>query len=50
VLHVHDEIVVETPDPDAAQAAMQRIMCSPPTWAAGIPLNIEASVMTRYGK
>ena len=50
VLHVHDEIVVETPDPDAAQAAMQRIMCSPPAWAAGIPLNIEASVMTRYGK
>ena len=50
VLTVHDEIVVETPDPDAAQAAMQRIMCSPPAWAAGIPLNIEASVMTRYGK
>jgi DNA polymerase len=50
VLHVHDEVVVETDDPEAAQAAMQRIMCSPPAWAAGIPLNIEASVMTRYGK
>ena len=50
VLHVHDEIVVETPDPDAAKAAMQRIMCSPPAWAAGIPLDIEASVMNRYGK
>ena len=50
VLTVHDEIVVETPDPDAAKAAMQRIMCSPPAWAAGIPLNIEASVMNRYGK
>ena len=50
VLHVHDEVVVETNDPEAAQAAMQRIMCSPPAWAAGIPLNIEAAVMTRYGK
>jgi DNA polymerase len=50
VLHVHDEVVVETSDPEAAQAAMQRIMCSPPAWAAGIPLNIEAAVMTRYGK
>ena len=50
VLHVHDEVVVETNDPEAAQAAMQRIMCSPPAWAAGIPLNIEAAVMSRYGK
>ena len=50
VLTVHDEIVVETNDPEAAQAAMQRIMCSPPAWAAGIPLNIEAAVMNRYGK
>jgi hypothetical protein len=50
VLHVQDEVVVETNDPEAAQAAMQRIMCSPPAWAAGIPLNIEAAVMSRYGK
>jgi DNA polymerase len=50
VLHVHDEVVVETANPEAAQAAMQRIMCSPPAWAAGIPLNIEAAVMSRYGK
>jgi DNA polymerase len=50
VLHVHDEVVVETAAPEAAQAAMQRIMCSPPAWAAGIPLNIEAAVMSRYGK
>ncbi len=50
VLHVHDEIVVETADPDAAVAAMERAMCVPPNWAGGIPLNIEAEVMTRYGK
>ena len=50
VLHVHDEIVVETADPDATVAAMERAMCVPPNWAGGIPLNIEAEVMTRYGK
>jgi hypothetical protein len=50
VLHVHDEIVVETADPDATVAAMERSMCVPPNWAGGIPLNIEAEVMTRYGK
>ena len=50
VLHVHDEIVCETADPDATVAAMQQAMCVPPNWAGGIPLNIEAEVMTRYGK
>ena len=50
VLHVHDEIVVQTADPDATVAAMQQAMCVPPNWAGGIPLNIEAAVMTRYGK
>lgn len=50
VLHVHDEIVCETADPDATVAAMQQAMCVPPNWAGGIPLNIKAEVMTRYGK
>jgi len=50
VLHVHDEIVCETADPEATVAAMRRAMCTPPNWAGGIPLDIEAEVMTRYGK
>ena len=50
VLHVHDEIVLETTDPEAAEQAMQRVMCTPPAWAAGLPLGIETSIMTRYGK
>jgi DNA polymerase bacteriophage-type len=50
VLHVHDEICVETADPDAAQEAMKRIMCTPPNWAGGLPLNVEIHVMERYGK
>ena len=50
VLHVHDEIVLETADPVAAEEAMQRAMCTPPAWAAGLPLGIETHTMTRYGK
>ena len=50
VLHVHDEIVLETADPIAAEEAMQRAMCTPPAWAAGLPLGIETTTMTRYGK
>jgi len=50
VLHVHDEIVLETDDPDRTVEAMKRIMCSTPTWAEGIPLGIEAHTMRRYGK
>lgn len=50
VAHVHDEIVVETREPERALEAMRRIMCTPPNWAGGLPLNIEAHAMTRYGK
>jgi DNA polymerase len=50
VLHVHDEIVLETADPVAAEDAMRRVMCTPPAWAADLPLGIETSTMTRYGK
>ena len=50
VLHVHDEVVVETDKPEAVKLEMERIMCTPPAWAEGIPLAVEASIMTRYGK
>ena len=50
VLHVHDEIVLETDDPDRTVEAMKRIMCSTPTWAEGLPLGIEVHTMRRYGK
>jgi DNA polymerase len=50
VLHVHDEIVVETDKPEELKQEMERIMCSPPAWAEGIPLAVEASIMNRYGK
>ena len=50
VLHVHDEIVLETADPEAAADALLRVMTTAPAWAQGLPLNAEVEIMTRYGK
>ncbi len=52
VLHVHDEIVLEVPAhlADGAVKTLHDIMCEPPAWASGLPLEAEVSVMTRYGK
>jgi DNA polymerase len=50
VLHVHDEIVVETDRPEAVALEMERIMCTPPEWAKGIPLGVDIATMQRYGK
>lgn len=52
VLHVHDEVVIEVPREKAedARVAMQKIMCAPPSWAAGFPLFAECKTMGRYGK
>jgi DNA polymerase len=50
VLHVHDEIVVETSEPEITVEKMKQVMCTPPAWGEGLPLDIEVSVMTRYGK
>jgi DNA polymerase len=49
VLHVHDEIVLETADPEAPNT-LKQVMCTPPAWAAGLPLNAEVETMSRYGK
>jgi DNA polymerase len=50
VLHVHDEIVIETDQPEEAKARLEEVMTTPPFWADGLPLDVEASVMERYGK
>ena len=49
VLHVHDEIVLETDRVDAAQE-LERVMTTPPVWATDLPLAAEVQEMTRYGK
>jgi len=50
VLHVHDEVVLETPEPERVRELMQQVMTTPPAWAQGLPLAIEVEVMQRYGK
>lgn len=52
VMHVHDEVVLEVPsDEEAAWASyLQVIMETAPAWAAGLPLQAEPQVLTRYGK
>ena len=52
VLHIHDEIVVECPErmSETTVARMREVMCTPPAWAAGLPLGVEIKVQTRYGK
>jgi DNA polymerase len=50
VLHVHDEIVLESPDPETDAELLRNVMCTTPAWAAGLPLNAEVEIMTRYGK
>jgi hypothetical protein len=52
VLHVHDEIVLEVPADKADQEAqkMSQVMCTPPEWANGLPLDAGVKIMGRYGK
>jgi len=50
VLHVHDELVVETDQPEAVTLELDKIMCTPPAWATGLPLDVEIKTMQRYGK
>jgi DNA polymerase len=50
VTTVHDEIVIETAEPERVRAELERIMVTPPDWAVGLPLAVEAKIMARYGK
>ena len=50
VLHVHDEIVLETDRPQEMAEKLKRVMCTPPSWAEGLPLGAEVAIMSVYGK
>jgi DNA polymerase len=50
VLHVHDEIVIETDQPEKVEHELRKVMCTPPAWAQGLPLDVEIHTMARYGK
>lgn len=48
--HVHDEVIVEckAEDVERVKTEVHSIMCTPPAWAAGLPLAAEGAVTTRY--
>lgn len=51
VLHVHDEIICETPDlPEYNVAELEKLMCALPEWAEGFPLVAEGAELKRYAK
>lgn len=52
VLHVHDEIGLEVPTPEAEawRDKLQIAMETVPEWAAGLPLTADPKIMDRYGK
>lgn len=52
LFHTHDEVIAEVDD-DKAEAALEdicRIMRQPPAWIPDIPLDVEGSIMSKYGK
>lgn len=52
VLHVHDEVVLETPKAQAEQvlADVLGLMATPPDWAPGLAVKGAGDIMERYGK
>jgi DNA polymerase len=50
VLHVHDEIVLETDRPEEMAVRLKEVMCTPPEWAKDLPLGAEVAIMSVYGK
>ena len=52
ILHVHDEVVIETPEKHGEKvlAGVLEMMSQPPKWAPDLILKGAGSVMTRYGK
>jgi len=49
VLHVHDEIVLETAKESDAEK-LRVLMNTPPPWAEGLPLYADVVSMERFGK
>lgn len=50
VTHVHDEVVVETPTPEADKTLIAELMSTTPSWAPGLPLASEPYTCDRYLK
>ena len=51
LLQIHDEIVLDVPERDAEEAHrfLMEVLCTPPQWMSGLPVDAEAWVGGRYG-
>lgn len=51
ILHIHDELVCETPDTaEYSVSKLESMMCELPSWAQGFPLVAEGRELSRYAK
>lgn len=51
ILHIHDELVCETPDTaEYSVSKLESMMCELPSWAQGFPLVAEGQELSRYAK
>lgn len=51
ILHIHDELVCETPNTEEYSVSkLEAMMCELPSWAKGFPLVAEGAELKRYAK
>jgi len=50
VMHVHDEIVCEVPTGSITQSEFENLMRQTPSWAEGLPIDVEGWIGKRYRK
>lgn len=51
ILHIHDELVCETPNTaEYSVSKLESMMCELPSWAKGFPLVAEGAELKRYAK
>ena len=51
ILHIHDEVVCETPNTaEYSVSKLESMMCELPSWAKGFPLVAEGAELMRYAK
>jgi len=50
VLHVHDQIVIDSPNPDRDAAVLKEIMTTPPHWLPELRIGADVDIGRRFSK